>query len=246
MLTTVIGILLFSNIVLAIPGTPHQFYGTVTWNGSPAPDGLSVVAKINGKEVASTTTKNGKYGYVYPEGEEKFYVPDTDPPSRIGSDINFFVNGVDTGQTEIFVNAKITSLDLSATGGEPSPPPSGGGGGGGGFVPPEITEEEEEEEVTTEQPCQERWICEDWSECKDGEQTRTCEEVNNCGTDRDIPLMVQPCSTVETEETEAAGEALLPTGFFLGLTTADWVIGIIVGAIVAAVIIFLVSRRKRK
>ena len=39
-------------------------------------------------EVASTTTSGGKYGYA-----PLFYVPDTDPESRTGQTINFFVNG---------------------------------------------------------------------------------------------------------------------------------------------------------
>ena len=89
--------LVFSNIALAVPSPPHWFYGSVNINGSPAPDGTTVTARINGIDVASTTTSGGKYGYVNP----LFYVPDTDPSTRPGETISFFVNGVDTGQTAI-------------------------------------------------------------------------------------------------------------------------------------------------
>ncbi len=241
LLTTLIGMTLFSNLVLAQIMPPHQFFGSVTWNGSPAPGGMSVVAKINGVEVASTTTKDGRYGY-----DPIFYIAG----DRSGDEISFFVNGVDTGQTKYFCNGCTTLLDLTATGPEePSPQPTGptGGGGGGGFV--STTTEEPEEEVEEEpQPCQERWICEDWSECKDGQQTRVCEDVNECGTDRDIPLMIQPCSKEEIEETAEGEEGILggPAGFFLGISTTNWIIGGVIGVIVAALIIFLVTRRKKR
>ncbi len=246
LLTVLIGITLFSNLVLAQFMPPHAFYGTVTWNGNPASDGTSVVAKINGVEVASTTTKGGKYGY-----EPIFYVADP-YGDRSGDEISFFVNGVDTGQTVYFANGKITLLNLGATGGEqPSPPSTGGSSppspGGGVFVPPTTTEEPEEVEEEP-QPCQERWLCDDWSACENGQQTRVCEDVNKCGTDRDIPLMIQPCSKEEIEETAEGEEAVLggPAGFFLGLSTTEWAIGGIIGIIVAAIIIFLITRRKKR
>ena len=72
--------LVFSNIALAVPSPPHWFYGSVTINGSPAPDGTTVTARINGIDVASTTTVGGEYGY-----QPSFYVPDTDPSTRPGS-----------------------------------------------------------------------------------------------------------------------------------------------------------------
>ncbi len=258
LLTIFLGITLLSNLALAIPTWPHMFFGSVTWNGSPAPDGTSVVAKINGIEVANTVTKDGKYGY-----EPLFFVPDTDPSSRPGSTINFFVNGIDTGKTAIFCNAcwndcgtstvNCDSLDLSATGGEqPSPQPSpggGGGGGGGGLYTPSTTTEEEEEE-TTEQVCQERWTCSEWGECENGIQRRTCTDQNDCGTKNNEPFLSQPCTTVGEEEevTPEGEEGILggPAGFFLGISTTNWIIGGVIGVIVAALIIFLVTRRKKR
>ncbi|NIP40214.1 MAG: hypothetical protein GTN39_01690, partial [Candidatus Aenigmarchaeota archaeon] len=45
---------------------PHQFYGSVTINGAPAPNGVLVSAKHNGKDVEGGLTNGGKYGYEYP------------------------------------------------------------------------------------------------------------------------------------------------------------------------------------
>jgi len=241
LLTAITTFLLLSNLVLAIPGQPHQFYGTVTINGNPTPDGTSIVAKINGIEVASTTTTAGKYGY-----SPIFYVDD--PYNiRSGEEISFFVNGVNTGKTTYFCNGCIgvgidhDPLNLAITvetGGEPSQPSGGGGGGGGGYFPPSGTNETEEETTEETGSCEVRWLCTDWSECKDGEQTRDCEDVNKCGTDYGKPIMTQPCSTEEIKEASQVG----PTAFFL-LSSTDWMIGAVVG-IVAAIIIILLLRRR--
>jgi len=238
----------------AIPGIPHAFYGTVTWNGAPAPDGMSVVAKIDGVEVASTSVKDGKYGY-----DPVFYVDDPDN-DRSGKEIRFFVNGVDTGQTKYFCNGCVTELDLSASGetGE-SPPVSGGsgssGGGGGGTAPSggggstgggvsttqqETTNEEGSEETVEKVSgtCEERWICSEWSECTNGLQTRTCEDVNNCGTDLNKPLETQPCSTLKEERTPTGFQILAPVhlglvilGVIIILLVALWKKGVLRGII---------------
>jgi hypothetical protein len=105
-----IALVLFSNAVQAIPGVSNAFYGTVTWNGQPAPDGTLVEARINGLAIASETTYQGKYGY--PQGA--FFV-DNYNNDRTGKTINFFVNNVDTGKTSVFCNDCIIKLDLAAT-----------------------------------------------------------------------------------------------------------------------------------
>lgn len=51
-------------IILAAPGIPHQFYGTVNFSNGSAPDGLLVEVKVNGAKVGSATTSGGKYGYM--------------------------------------------------------------------------------------------------------------------------------------------------------------------------------------
>ena len=223
---------------MAVPSPPHWFYGSVNINGSPAPDGTTVTARINGIDVASTTTSGGKYGYVNP----LFYVPDTDPSTRPGETISFFVNGVDTGQTAIFLTGGYTKLDLSVTIETPSGggAPSGGGGsapsGGGSTSSTTGTTTE-----TTEQGCQEKWTCSDWGVCENGIQRRTCVDENNCGTSNNEPFSSQPCATVG-EEAEAS---VNPSGFFL-FSPTNLIIGSVVGVIVAIIIIFLLKMRKPK
>jgi len=249
-----IAIAFLSNITLAIPTWPHVFYGSVTWNGQAAPDGTTVTAKIDGVQVATITTSGGKYGY--PVGS--FYASDTDPASRSGKTIAFFVNNVNTGVTANFCNGcfnlcgtnttSCASLDLSATGateGGGGSTSGGGGGGGGGGTIGGTTGGTTNQTGTTPQVCQEKWVCSDWSTCQDGIQTRTCTDENNCGTRNSEPFTSQPCSAEESKQAEEA-QALLPTGFFLGLSTSDWIIGAIVGIVVAAALIFILTRRRSK
>ncbi len=42
--------------------------------------------------------------------------------------------------------------------------------------------------------CVEEWSCTDWSTCSGGIQTRTCIDVNNCGTTNNKPITSQTCS----------------------------------------------------
>ena len=235
--------LIFSNIALAMP-VGHVFYGTVTLNGNPAPDGTTVSARLDEAELASTTTSDGKYNHLTLSLDAAYS----------GRTIDFFVNGKQANENYQFCFdfACLTELDLSVTietTQPPSPPGGGGGGGGGGFVPP-TTEEPEDEEETTEQGCQERWTCSEWGECENGIQTRTCTDQNNCGTKNNEPFLSQPCTTVGVEEevTPEDEEGILggPAGFFLGISTTNWIIGGIIGIIAAAVIIFLVTRLRKK
>ncbi len=49
--------------VQAIPPLPYEFFGTITIDGTPAPVGTEVIAKINGTVVGNiTTTAKGLYG----------------------------------------------------------------------------------------------------------------------------------------------------------------------------------------
>jgi hypothetical protein len=51
--------------------------------------------------------------------------------------------------------------------------------------------------------CIERWECSQWSACVNGVQTRTCEEVNNCGTTEYQQPLAQSCTfttVIETQE----------------------------------------------
>ncbi len=42
--------------------------------------------------------------------------------------------------------------------------------------------------------CQERWVCQPWSNCTNSTKTRVCEEVNGCETEEYKPLMEKSCS----------------------------------------------------
>jgi hypothetical protein len=83
--------------------------------------------------------------------------------------------------------------------------PTGGGGGGGAggggagdigafaglyqfALPP-----------TVEGECEEDWVCSEWTNCSPiGLQYRTCEDLNDCGTDEQKPLEVQECEYIPT------------------------------------------------
>lgn len=253
-----IAIAIYANVALAVPTWPHIFYGSVTWNGQAAPDGTTITVKINGAEVVSTTTSGGKYGFPL----FSFYVPDTDPPSRTGKTISFFVNGVDTGKTAAFCNGCFnlcgsdptnctTTFDLSASGGTSPPAPGGGGGsssGGstGGTTGSTITGNQTTG-GTTPQGCQEKWICGEWGECVSGVQTRTCTDANNCGTRNNEPFSSQPCTAEERQAAEIQQNKTVPiTGFFLGMGITEWAIAIIAGIIIAMIIIFLAKRKSSK
>ncbi len=111
--------LLFCISVFAVPGIPNRFFGTILVNGEPATDGVNVVAKISGVEVASTTSLNGTYGYA----PNTFDVLDPNN-NRAGKTIEFFVFDVKAGES-VFANGEITELNFSV---EVEVPPSCGDG----------------------------------------------------------------------------------------------------------------------
>jgi len=116
----------------------------------------------------------------------------------------------------------------------------GNSGGGGGFVGGTSGTTNQ----TTTQGCQERWGCSEWSACQDGTQTRTCNDVNNCGTRNNEPLTAQPCSAKEIEESKTPA-SLGPTGFFLGMPISNWLLGIAIGIVIAVFIIFFFRRKPK-
>lgn len=47
-------------------------------------------------------------------------------------------------------------------------------------------------------PCVENWYCDDWSACTpEGGQARTCQELNNCGTETQKPGLARDCAYAE-------------------------------------------------
>lgn len=249
-LSAVTFLILFSGAVFAIPGVPHQFYGYVTWNGQPAPDGSTIVAKINNVEVARTTSLNGKYGY-----DSIFFVDDTNN-DRTGKTIRFLVNDADTGQTAVFCNGCSTYLNLTASGGQQTR--QGGTTTGGGTTGGNIGTTERVANITNQttqttnqtptqppQKCQERWSCSEWSKCQDGLQTRTCNDLNKCGTEEDKPLESQPCTTVTPAFTPASSPLAPITGMIVAVTQNPLYLSLLVIVIVGGVIALFRIRTKR-
>lgn len=231
-------------------GVPHQFYGKVTVNGKSAPNNLLIVAKINGVEVAATTTNNGGYGY----SPNIFYVQDPDNNREGGKPIIFYVSGIQGG-IHNFTNGASTQLDLAVTGticgdtvctsGEScSSCPAdcgtcGGGGGGGGSGgsgggsggAPSAQEQNQTQGENNIPPaeCTSDWQCTDWLDCSNGKQKRVCVDANKCGTE------------IRKDETRACEnpadvQKSLATGSLLEDPTS---LGAVLGAIAVIIIIVL-------
>ncbi len=68
----------------------------------------------------------------------------------------------------------------------------GGAGGGGGGAAGAITEQPTEE-------CEENWNCTEWQECTiNGTQSRTCTDLNSCGTNSTKPPESRECDYIPT------------------------------------------------
>jgi hypothetical protein len=57
-----------------------------------------------------------------------------------------------------------------------------------------------------EAACIENWVCEGWSQCIDGKQTRECTDLKACGTTRLKPMTRQDCTVPEQPEAEQLPE----------------------------------------
>ncbi len=122
----------------AVPALPHAFFGSVTVNGAPAPDGTQVSATISSGTVITNvqnpvTTVGGSYGINSP-----YLLVQGDIPN--GATITFHVtnaNGMATGGTATFEaggGPTVKNLSVTIT----APSGAGGGGGGGGAPAPTI------------------------------------------------------------------------------------------------------------
>lgn len=56
--------------------------------------------------------------------------------------------------------------------------------------------------------CNENWFCLDWEECVNGTRTRSCIDLNECGTEEEMP---------DVEESCAVGDLGI-TGFFASVS----------------------------
>ncbi len=112
----------------AFPLLPAEFSGTVTIDGSPAPAGTVIIARIDGRDCGSLAlAAAGVFG-----GEElhdtRLIVNGEDGDA--GKTITFFVDGVAAG-TAVYTPGASTTIALAVTTGTASGGSSGSSSGGG-------------------------------------------------------------------------------------------------------------------
>jgi hypothetical protein len=94
------------------PEIPQEFRGNIIVNGTPPPQGTTILVRIGSTQIAATTTDaQGRYGYASP-----LLVSTTN-----GSLLEFFVNGIKAKETATSKSGEITTLNLTVS--SSSPPP---------------------------------------------------------------------------------------------------------------------------
>ena len=118
--------------VSAVPFLPAEFSGTATIDGSPAPAGTVITARIDDRDCGSLTLANaGVFGgeTLY---DERLIVNGEDTDA--GETITFFVDGVPAG-TAVYASGTSTTIALAATKGGTSSGSSGSSSGASGSTP---------------------------------------------------------------------------------------------------------------
>src|SRR3989344_6124510 len=138
-------------------------------------------------------------------------------------------------------NANSTSVTFTFTPPSAPPPPSeSGGGGGSGIIVTaparsNASSRTNSTNLTTSaapavQLCLENWVCNEWSECVDGVQTRTCVDTNDCGTQQNklpesracIAQTIQPAAV--TGFSVAGQEPIIYTAIVIIVLAAGYLI----------------------
>ena len=104
------------SLAAAQPVPPHGFLGSATINGSPATNGTSVAAFIDGRQIASVVVSDGSYSglLVVPQNGQSFS----------GKTISFTIGGIPADQTALWVQGEATILNLTASPSQPTPTPA--------------------------------------------------------------------------------------------------------------------------
>ncbi len=114
-----------------IPGVPHAFWGTVSYeSGASVSDGSIVLAVVDNENYTTMVT-NGTYGYY-----TTFYVEDPGNDNH-GLPISFYVDGIFSDQTVTFESGTTQlNLTISKNENDDSSDDSSQNTGGGGSMPP--------------------------------------------------------------------------------------------------------------
>ena len=114
----------------APPAYPHEFYGSVTIDGAPAPAGTVITGVIGGRECESiTTTVAGEYGS--PSRHKGANLLAWGSADQAGETITFLVGGRAAKETATYTPREVTRLDLTVAGSSTE----GSGGSSGGSSP---------------------------------------------------------------------------------------------------------------
>jgi len=182
----------FGSVSAAVPDPEcvYNFYGYVYGGGN------NVEVHINGKNVCNCPVNQGGQCPVIIDNNRIYSCSINNV--RQNQVATFYVDGmqVTTSTVDQLINEDgifchgSKKVDLTYT--PPSPPAgdgggSGGGGGGGGSS------------------CTPSWSCGQWGNCVDGEQTRTCTDVNSCGKTTGKPAVKQSCVEEQNSEEENGG-----------------------------------------
>jgi len=101
--------------------------------------------------------------------------------------------------------------------------------------------------------CTENWTCEDWSECKNSQQTRACSDDNYCNTTINMPITIQVCdSGNETPQNQTADPDNGGGFSFIGLINFIkkylfvfiLIVGIIITILTIILVLIIKSRKK--
>ncbi len=99
---------------------------------------------------------------------------------------------------------------------------------------------EEEEETPEEEVCTEKWTCSSWTDCTGNKQTRTCTDLNKCGTNVDKPDEERSCTSGFVPITGGT------TGTKTNMTTTILIIGDVVLVILLIIALAVLFRPKRR
>ncbi|MDA0265107.1 MAG: hypothetical protein O3A93_13720 [Chloroflexi bacterium] len=93
------------SLVMAQPAPPHVFLGSVTVNGSPALDGTSVTAFIDGSQIASSVVSGGSYAALK--------VAQPVGVNFAGKTVTFTIAGLPAAETALWEMGALTELNLT-------------------------------------------------------------------------------------------------------------------------------------